>query len=101
MRENINCIKCSKLGFHPNYPRIAICLDKQQVISTTREVCESFVEKNWSRLVEVFSERGFLYCARCMKPIYSLEELERHVPDFIHYEFVPDDVACEDSPTAD
>ncbi|MCF8885359.1 MAG: hypothetical protein QXK95_02360 [Nitrososphaerota archaeon] len=101
MKDYVGCIRCCNFSFHPNYPHIAVCLVKQQVISLTKEVCKSFLEKNWDKLREVFSERGFLYCAECMKPIYSLEELEKHRLEFMHYEFAPDDVAYEDSPTAD
>ncbi|MEM1574696.1 MAG: hypothetical protein QXF09_00100 [Nitrososphaerota archaeon] len=96
-----DCNKCINFVAHPNYPYLMICLEKQQVVSLPREACKDYVEKSWDKLVELLSEKGFLYCAKCSKLIYSLDELNKHKSDFILFEFFPDDVAYEESPVAD
>lgn len=74
---------------------------KDQLISLPREGCEDYVEKNWKKLVEVLSEKGFLYCVECNKPIYTIEELTKHKKEFIPIEFFHDDVASEEALAAD
>ncbi|MEM2215732.1 MAG: hypothetical protein QXP57_04090 [Nitrososphaerota archaeon] len=97
----VSCPECVNFTIHPDYPYLVICLEKQQLAPLPKEVCKDYVEKTWEKLIEMLSERGFLYCSECKKPIYSLDELNNHKKEFISLEFFPDEVASEESPAAD
>ncbi|MEN2974874.1 MAG: hypothetical protein ABDH32_04770 [Candidatus Caldarchaeales archaeon] len=99
--KKVDCRDCEYFTVHPSYPYMVICLEKQQLVSLPRQVCKDFVERTWQKLVDTLSERGFLYCAICNKPIYNIDELTRHRREFIPYESIPDDVAFEEAPAAD
>lgn len=101
LERSAECRECIKFTVHPHYPYLVICLEKGELVSLPREVCKDYVEKTWERLIEVLSERGFLYCAECGKPIYSLDELTKHRRELIPFEFFMDEVATEEAFAAD
>ncbi len=101
VNESVNCQKCLHFTVHPSYPYLVICIELEQVVAQPREVCKNYVEKTWEKFIEQLSESGFLYCAECRKPIFSAEELHKHKPEFIPFEFFTDDVAYEEVPAGD
>ena len=101
MRNELDCYRCSHFTIHPNYPYIVVCLEKQQIVSESKEVCKKYVEKTWESLLERLSEAGFLYCAECSKPIFTREELTKHKAELIPLEYFNDEVAYEEAYSAD
>ncbi|MCL7393334.1 MAG: hypothetical protein LZ169_00675 [Thaumarchaeota archaeon] len=100
-REEIRCLKCFKYSPHPIYPSIMVCVEDNTVISMPKEACSRYVERDFEALAKLLLERGFLYCADCRQPIYSLDELRQHAGDKVIAIIPSDEVACEESPAAD
>lgn len=95
------CLRCAKMASSLVYSSILICFENGNVIPALKETCPNYLERSFSSLVKRLSEHGFLYCADCKKPIYSIDELQEHVNDLILTNYPPDEVVHEESPVAD
>ncbi|MFP4000447.1 MAG: hypothetical protein ACLFU5_00910 [Thermoplasmata archaeon] len=77
-----------------------MCINKDRLI-TKKEICPGQKDIDRERLKEILKEKGWIYCITCNEPIFSLDELEDHKKGRLIEKRFSDDVAAEDSPTAD
>lgn len=96
------CKKCIHFLAHDVYGYLGLCTKKDLLtVSSSDKPCENFKEVNLRELEKIFLEKGWLYCLTCKKPIYSFEELKNHLTDQIGSDFLSDEVASEEAPSAD
>jgi len=96
------CEKCVYFLAHDVYGYLGLCVKKNAVVaSTVDKPCEKFRETDLKELEKLLTEKGWLYCLTCKKPIYSFEELKNHLNDQVASNFLSDEVASEEAPSAD
>lgn len=99
-KENISCNRCIHLIPHHIYEYLGFCEKRSELIITTAKPCSDFREISLEKLKRILQERGWIYCATCKKPIYFIEELEKHSGEKLTYKVYIDEAALEESPCA-
>ncbi len=98
-----DCRNCVFFKLHDTHEYLGYCINLKEVVvlSGERRPCPQFKEVTLDDLRRVLSSEGFLYCVTCGAYIYTLEELEKHWRRHVVVSSFADDVAGEESPTAD
>ncbi|MEM2422240.1 MAG: hypothetical protein QXZ34_03505, partial [Candidatus Bathyarchaeia archaeon] len=102
LRKKGFCEKCVYFIAHDIYGYLGLCVKKNALVTSTMDrSCKKFRDTSLKELEKLITEKGWLYCLTCKKPIYSFEELKEHLNDQVSSDFLSDDVASEEAPSAD
>ncbi len=96
----MKCESCVYFIAHDAYDYFGVCERNEKVVIANYK-CEEFKKIQIEEIKKVIKEKGKVYCLSCKKPIYSVDELKEHLKGRIFMDIFCDEVAAEESPTAD
>ena len=96
-----SCCTCVNFMPHDVYEYMGFCVRRGQIVVSDETTCECYRELAFDDIRRALVDRGWVYCVTCRQPIYSMDELEKHIGETIAIGVYVDSVASEDSPPAD